>query len=480
MGSANSVAVGDTVRGVKNVDSDDDYFALDVAAGTRLDIDVDAQSIGSRVGSYIRLLAPDGVTILVWSNYGDIFTPDGTNDPHIRYRATTGGRYYIYLETWTEGYPNATGDSYRLKITLFQPLRGGPGDPGTTVAAGGTSHLVYARKLVAGSSGDFFTVDRDGNGFGRVVHVRADGSISDVMSGENADPQGGLAVDVAGNLLVGACDRPNGSGGVVWRITPSGEKTRFYSSDFSPGPIAIGADGDVWVWLAKDPGDPQAMIVRLDAAGNPKDTLPGVAERKYQDVIDMAFSPQGDLHVAWREGIYKYVGGAAARVADAGGYLAFDKDGYVYVSPEFEGIVRLLNPQYQAVKDTFALVGSHFLNEHVGGIAFARSNGTTTAALVVTHSSEDESATRWTFVGDLVRLNPNGVRAAGWPVGQQGGGPVTVSVADITNALMGGTALTAAQVQYLDTQGNHNGVLDVGDLRAYLRARGQLAGSKRQ
>ena len=53
---------------------------------------------------------------------------------------------------------------------------------------------------------------------------------------------------------------------------------------------------------------------------------------------------------------------------------------------------------------------------------------------------------------------------------------VTVLVADIASALLGGPALTAEQVQYLDSQGNHNGVLDVGDLRAYLRAHGQLAG----
>jgi hypothetical protein len=55
--------------------------------------------------------------------------------------------------------------------------------------------------------------------------------------------------------------------------------------------------------------------------------------------------------------------------------------------------------------------------------------------------------------------------------------PGSISIADIANALLGGPALTADQVQYLDAHGNHNGVLDVGDFRAYLRAQGQLVGS---
>jgi hypothetical protein len=52
--------------------------------------------------------------------------------------------------------------------------------------------------------------------------------------------------------------------------------------------------------------------------------------------------------------------------------------------------------------------------------------------------------------------------------------PVAVSTPDVVNALVGGTALSPALVQFLDSHGNHNGMLDVGDLRAFLRAQGQL------
>lgn len=53
-------------------------------------------------------------------------------------------------------------------------------------------------------------------------------------------------------------------------------------------------------------------------------------------------------------------------------------------------------------------------------------------------------------------------------------GTVAVSVAEIVNFLMGGPPLSAATVQFLDQNGNRNGQLDVGDLRAYLRTQGQL------
>ena len=55
--------------------------------------------------------------------------------------------------------------------------------------------------------------------------------------------------------------------------------------------------------------------------------------------------------------------------------------------------------------------------------------------------------------------------------------PVQVSETDIANALLGGAALPAATVEYLDNLGNKNGRLDVGDFRAYLRAQGQLSGA---
>lgn len=51
-----------------------------------------------------------------------------------------------------------------------------------------------------------------------------------------------------------------------------------------------------------------------------------------------------------------------------------------------------------------------------------------------------------------------------------------IGVSRIVNALLAGQAaqLDSSVVRLLDQQGNGNGVLDVGDLRAYLRAQGLL------
>jgi hypothetical protein len=49
-----------------------------------------------------------------------------------------------------------------------------------------------------------------------------------------------------------------------------------------------------------------------------------------------------------------------------------------------------------------------------------------------------------------------------------------VTVAEVYAALLGGPQLDAVKIQFLDQHGNKNGMLDVGDLRALLRARGLL------
>jgi hypothetical protein len=51
-----------------------------------------------------------------------------------------------------------------------------------------------------------------------------------------------------------------------------------------------------------------------------------------------------------------------------------------------------------------------------------------------------------------------------------------IAAEDVANALFGLTTLPSEQSQFLDTQGNRNGQLDIGDFRAHLQAIGQLPG----
>jgi hypothetical protein len=57
----------------------------------------------------------------------------------------------------------------------------------------------------------------------------------------------------------------------------------------------------------------------------------------------------------------------------------------------------------------------------------------------------------------------------------------TIDIASVASALLGDrTMLDSTSRQWLDQRGNGNGVLDVGDLRAYLRAKGVLPVSRGQ
>ena len=71
-----------------------------------------------------------------------------------------------------------------------------------------------------------------------------------------------------------------------------------------------------------------------------------------------------------------------------------------------------------------------------------------------------------TWMSDIIELNSQGVRAPGWLIGA----PLIDLQAIVSAALGVQGILSAEQEQLLDSQGNHNGVLDIGDLRAYLRS----------
>ena len=51
-----------------------------------------------------------------------------------------------------------------------------------------------------------------------------------------------------------------------------------------------------------------------------------------------------------------------------------------------------------------------------------------------------------------------------------------ITAQDVANALFGLTTLPSEQSEFLDTGGNGNGQLDIGDFRAHLQAIGQLPG----
>jgi sugar lactone lactonase YvrE len=526
--TADPVTLGDTLTGAVDPNGDVDYFALDVTGGTRLNLDVDAQVLGSPLDAILVLIAPDSFTILA---YNDDF--DGM-DSRIQFTVATTGRYFVGIGSYAgDGSPSYT---YRLIFGSTPPQPPGPGDPTTLFTAG----LGSPAGMAASAAGELFVVDPDA---ARIVRVSPTGSASSyVFFGLGRSPNN-IAIDGLGDLLVASTDT-NFSGGVVMRIENPGTPLTFFARGFiSADAIAVGPDGDVWV------GDNGCgCLLRYDPVGTRKDSIAAGY------VYDLAFSPAGELHFSnGFDQVLKLVGRTPQVVIQAVPYLeglAFDRDGYLYVANGFLGEVQLFTPGYQQV-------GSGFARSNLGGpidLVFGRTTaGAMTSRLFAANVGFNLQPP---YAGGIVEMNPAGMRAPGLRVGADllrvtnaalrdgvvgadyadtlriqsppgtpiwsvalgalppgltlsaasgviagiprdsgsfavsvrvdagarfGFGGYTidiarpeVTVADAANHLLGANLFTPALERFMDLQGNRNGRYDLADFRAYLRAQGQL------
>ena len=458
--TATPAAVGDTLSGVVSQTGDVDWFAVDIPTGSTLTF----TPLAGTHALNIEFFDSDGRTGLVEQSADDPLAP-------LSYPITKGGRYFFQLTGREQG--GSPSWLYSWAVTT-QPLQLGPGDPIKMLAA-----TMGQRWAVATPSSDFLVV----TWFGGIKRISLDGTVSDFAALPTTYPNqatGGLALDDANNVLVAAVDSIQRK--VVWRFSSTGQRSLFValpaSSDFdAPAAVTIGPDGDVWIGPSMRWRDTTSQrLWRTDASGNIKDTI----DIRATHVRAAAFSPAGVLHFSADGGVFKLAGNAAVPVIPTDtqfSELAFDRDGYLYA---IAGIgfdpgpsrkarqthVVLFDPQYHAVSDPFARVPYAW-----SALLFARNrDGTMAKRLFAMQQLPGESR--------FAELNASGIRAPGWPLGKQST-TATISISDITNALMGGANLTAEQVQYLDSHGNRNGVLDVGDLRAYLRAQGQFSGNRR-
>ncbi|MDP3773059.1 MAG: pre-peptidase C-terminal domain-containing protein [Gemmatimonadales bacterium] len=525
LATADPVTLGDTLTGVVDPAGDVDYFALNVTGGTRLNLDVDAQALGSPLDAILVLIAPDSVTVLA---FNDDF--DGL-DSRIRFTVATTGRYFVGIASYAgDGSPSYT---YTLIFGVATP---GPGDPTTSFATG----LGSPAGMAASAAGELFVVDPT---VARIVRVSPTGSTSDyVFFGLGRSPSD-IAIDGFGDLLVASTDT-NFSGGVVMRIgNPSAPPTFFARGFIFAGAIAVGPDGDVWV------GDNGCgCLLRFDPVGTRKDSI------FVGFMSDLTFSPAGELHFSnGYDQVLKLVGRTPQVVIQAGPYLeglAFDRDGYLYVANGYLGEVQLFTPGYQQV-------GGVFARSNLGGpidLVFGRTTaGAMTSRLFAANVGFNLQPP---YAGGIVEMNPAGMRAPGLRVGADllrvtnaalrdgvvgadyadtlrvqstpgtpawsvargalppgltlsaatgviagiprdsgsfavsvrvdagarfgfGGYVIDVArpevtVADAANHLLGANLFTPALERFMDLQGNRNGRYDLADFRAYLRAQGQL------
>jgi hypothetical protein len=118
--------IGDGVEGRRDVD----LFAVSLAAGDTLTVDVSARDTGSTLDSYLRLFDPAGQELVVNDDFG------GSLDSRIEFTATAAGTYFAGLS----GYGNAR----------YAPLIAGSGTPGST----GSYSLAFTVVGVGGPDPD--------------------------------------------------------------------------------------------------------------------------------------------------------------------------------------------------------------------------------------------------------------------------------------------------------------------------------------
>jgi len=398
--AADSVALGDTVSATISPAGDVDFYTVSLDSGITLDLDVDANQIGSPLDPVLFLIDRNGMTVLTSSD--DV---DGL-DPQIQYPIRASGRYYVEVLAYSGA--GGSGYFYNLKLGFVPPP---PPPPPPPTGPGDTTILFAAslggpRGMAAGPNGELYVADGDGQ---RLLRVSPTGVVSTLANIPVTD----IALDGLGNLLVAGYD--SASANVIWRITPTGERTQF--AQLTPpgtygGPaalITIGPDGDVWV-MNTIFGD----LLRFDPFGAWKDSIRIPIG---QAAADLAFSPSGELHfsVFYENKVYKVVDRTAVPVitgAPSLGGLAFDADGYLYVAnisiaPESLGFVTLYDPSYHVVKAPFArtnlggLIHLVFLRDAAGAM--------TTRLLAANYGHQVPPP----FANGLVEMNPTGMRAVG-------------------------------------------------------------------
>jgi hypothetical protein len=411
-----------------NPAGDVDYWAFPVAAGTTIELDIDVVEFGVLSEPVLILFAGDGVTRLASSE------DPGQPESRLQHRITIAGTYFVRVASLTD--PGGRPFPY---ILHFRGLAQGPGDPITVHA----SDVGLPLGLAVGPTGDLFVGDVAGN---RIRRVSAQGGVTTFADGIQS-PEG-LAFDSFGFLLVVSGD------GVVYRVSPSGESTRFITDAGVPFWIAVGPDGRIWLTDLLE-----LSLRRYSPTGRFEEKF--AADVGGLGPGPLAIAPSGEPHFSSGNEVWKLANGNLQRVIADPQIIwafAFDVTGNIYAPMPVAGHITLFGPGGNRLVDPFS-VGA----DTPQAVAFGRdATGATVARLFATDFGS----------GRVIELNPAGIANPGQPAGFLA--PFTIDAA--AAALLGPGSLTEADRQFLDALGNRNGRYDVGDLQAYLRALGDLGG----
>ena len=434
-GTATPVAIGESGTGElcardDNPAGDVDYWAFTAQAGTAIELDIDTD-LEMVVDPAIALYSSDGTTQLAFND-----DQDG-RDSRLQFSIVTTGTYYATVES--VGDPGGNPFPYTLHVRTTAQ---GPGDPIAVRAEG----LGRPLGLAVGSTGDLFVGDLLGN---RVVRVSSQGGVTTFAAGIHSPV--GLAFDAFGNLLVASPD------GVVFRVTPQGQASRFITDAEFPFGIAVAPDGRIWL---------TDVLTRSLRRYSPT----GQFEAKVDAIAigglgpgPLAIGPSGEPYFSNGTEIWRLANGQLRRVFGIDFTIlmfAFDVAGNIYAPAPPAGRIELFSPTGARLANPFA-VGP----DAPEAVAFGRDGtGATVARLFATELR----------IGRLIEVNPAGVAHPGLPVGSV---PLPIPIDVAAGGLLGAGGLSPADLQFLDALGNRNGRYDVGDFEAYLRSVGRLPGA---
>jgi len=536
--TANPIVLGDTVGGNINPAGDIDYFAIDLTVGERVDFDIDAFGVGSSADPVLRLFNVDGVTLVDISDNVVGLDPRIVYEPltsgrfflQVSDAAGAGGPSNFFYSLKATVVPTGPGDPTTFfALALGAPMGAAalPADEFVVVDAldirllhvdgGGSSEIA---SLVTTNLGNQVDVVRDVviDGFGnRLVVGRqslfqsvvwrvtpAGDTTSYLVSTSGSSFFSAITVDRSGDIWV--ADQVEGSslpmasahvaplGRFLEAFDVSAAGTDMFDLAFSPAGELHFSNlfGDVYKLVG---GAPVRVIQRS-----------GFSEGLAFDVDGYLYLADGSLgKIMLYDPAYVLIDDPFAGTNLAGPLnLVFGRDaggattGRLFalnfgqgLPPPFAGAMMAAAPGsaravgypvsdfLEVATDSLraAPVGSPYSDtlEVVGQApTWTIINGNLPPGLFLdgeTGEIAGETADQGVF--SFVVKADDGVRV-GFADLTINTLTFQIAAADVANALFGLTTLPIEQARFLDTQGNGNGTLDIGDFRTYLEAIGEL------
>lgn len=522
--TANAAALGDTLIGsIPSVD-DTDFFVLDIPAGIQVVMASELQ---------VTFFDQDGTTFLAgnsgqYSQVGYPFTTAGRYYIRVSPGAPHAGdipigpyRLLIQADTFSleAGDPPRTfarlnagfdrmaaglhGELYvatATRVPSDRVLRISPTGDTTTLVSG--VHLIS--NIAVDAFGDVVFEGWQDSAPTALWRVSPDGSLSrfttDLTFGQFSGAA--IAVGLDGDLWVGTSDG-------ITRLDPTGAKKGEVPLKGAHD-LVVGPSGELYVAIGQGECQWGIYVVR---GVNVECSLPNLAQMVGDATPELAIDRDGALYIGRHQehpGDYGTQGSVHvvppgpstsrpyAHVPWLQG-LTFGRDVQGNITSRLFTIeigvpTRVVELNGASDRPAGAGFNVRFFHATLDTLPIASVGTAYNQAL---HVTTDATALTWTVTtGALppgLTLSPSGllqgtptrtgsfaftVRATSGERSWFAPGTIqvipNVTIAEVSAALLGGPQLDPAKIEFLDQLGNKNGMLDVGDLRAYLRSQGRL------